>query len=206
MTPGSAFLNRINNVSPGCTWKSRKVWQKLGTSGFWVNQWYQVCLDAGGWQGIPKNVATLSIVGQNNNLDAVIGSQGYNIRMGFGSVLGVVAIGLWANAWWAWWWIPSATAASVLSFNLLFLPSIWKSRVVGSDRGDSVVPEDSQNWMGKNSRMYASDNVGGSNQLLRAIRPLPDGTHGGSELGEYRHRDTPGLAATFLKDVQRLTP
>lgn len=105
-------------------------------------------------------------------------------RMGTATYFGVLAAATWAIAWmpWNWWQIPAAIAQTALATEFAALPWVWNAVVVGSGRGDSIVPEDSQNYMFRNAARLG---IG-----VAMIRNLPDAHHVGKK-GEAVHPDTP---------------
>lgn len=117
-------------------------------------------------------------------------------RMGTATYFGVLAVATWAIAWmpWNWWQIPAAIAQTALATEFAALPWVWNTMMVGSHQGDSIVPEDSQNYMFRNAARLG---IG-----VAMIKNLPDGHHIGKR-GEAVHPDTPFAIRLLYEEARR---
>jgi len=165
MAPGSPFLASIN--TPG----------------------------ASGFAPIPSNIATLEVRGNNNEIDALVGSSQADTRakrQDAATAFTILAGASWAVAWFFGLSIPAAIAFTAIAALLWGLPAFWRTFVVGSNEGDGVVPYTNQVIRQNNV------NIGGSSYQRQTN--LPSGTHIGPtrELEDPATRD--GLSL-FLNGI-----
>jgi triacylglycerol esterase/lipase EstA (alpha/beta hydrolase family) len=202
MKVDSDFVNRLNNkVTKSCGWSVRNEWRQ-GWFGIWyvVQHWTQTCVENSypGYKEIPRNVILKAVIGQDNEIDNMIGDTGFNLKGAR------IALGIWSGAlaamfvaaaiiqWWtAWWFLPAAAMmynAAAICFDL---PNIWK-RAVGSWSGDGFMTEDSQDFL--------SLNVGGNRgDIVR----ISNAHHAGNTHGEVNEFKTAQLIIGTQKDLAR---
>ena len=111
MKVDSDFINRLNNKpSTQCNWYSYNRWipRVLWWGGYWVTDWYQKCLPANypGFKAIPSNVVLKAVIGQDNEIDNMIGDTGTDLK---GSR---IAIGLLATYYAVWFAALGASGSS----------------------------------------------------------------------------------------------
>ena len=208
MALDSPLLKRINNMEyETCEWASRKETRYfLWIFPYTYTIWYQECLTVQpeGFEPVPDDVATMSIITANNDTDKLIadftgsGNFGPN-RIALGAFVTILAGVAWGFAFFPWL-IPVAIALTALATFIFNLPFMHQS-VVGGQAHDGLFTEETQDMYRRdaNGEVIPEFDIGG---YFKETRRIPEAFHDFENIDNGALSDYAPVTAGYLRELR----
>ena len=207
MALDSPLLKRINNMEyETCEWVSYEETRYfLWIFPYTYTIWSQECLTVQpeGFEPIPDDVATMSIITANNDTDKLIedfmdnNTFGVN-RIALGAFVTILAGVAWGFAFFPWL-IPVAIALTALATFIFNLPFMHQT-VVGGQAHDGLFTEETQDMYRRdeNGEVIPEFDIGG---YFKATRRIPEAFHDFEKIDNGALSGYAGETADYLEDL-----